>query len=147
MCDDNFVVPDPQFVTLTSGDVHDGADITINCTVEFGQTVMESEISLLMADMQLIVSRRGIVTMRYLSNSSPTISGTTLTYSTVLNSFSRSDSGNYSCAATFTPHQISAQPSSFYLHRTGKSVSNKTQVTTGNHLSVVICMHACMLYS
>jgi hypothetical protein len=139
----NFIVPDPQSVTLTSGDVHDGADVTINCTVEFaiGQTVMESELLLLTVEVQLIVSRKGTDIMRNLSDSTSVVSGTTLIYSTVLNSFSRSDSGNYSCVATITPHQNSTQPSSFYLHGTGKSVSNKTQVTTGNHLSIVIFVY------
>ena len=39
MCDDNFIVLDPQSVTFTSSDVLDGADVTINCTVEFGDGV------------------------------------------------------------------------------------------------------------
>ena len=34
-----FAVPDPQSVTFTSSDVLDGADVTINCTVEFGDGV------------------------------------------------------------------------------------------------------------
>lgn len=132
----HFTVPDPQSVTLTSSGVLNGADVTINCTVEFGQGVMESELSLLMVDVQL--SRKGTDMMRNLSDSDPTISGTTLTYSTVVKSFRRSDAGNYSCVATIRPHPRLAQPSSLYLHGTGKLVSNQTQVTTGNLSSIAI---------
>ena len=139
----HFTVPDPQSVTLTSSDVLNGADVTINCTVEFGQGVMESELSLLMMDVQL--SRMG-TDMRNLSDSNPTISGTMLTYSTVVNSFHRNDSGNYSCVATIRPHPTLAQPSSFYLNGTGKSVSNQTQITTGNHLNVSIHIDPLLLY-
>ena len=81
--------------------------------------VMESEVSLLMVDAQL--SRDG--TMLNLSN--PEISGTTFTYTAIVNSFGRSDSGNYTCMATIRP-----QPSSVYLNGTGE-LSNATQVTTG----------------
>ena len=129
-----FTVPDPQLVTLTSSDVFEGDDVTINCTLEFDQPVMEIELSLLMVDVQL--SSQETYTMRNLSDSNPVISGTTLTYSTVVNSFSRSDSGNYSCVVTIRPHPNLTQLSSFYLNRTEKSMSNQTQVTTGNHWSV-----------
>ena len=123
------IVPDPQLVTLISNDVLSGADVTINCTLEFGQLVMESELSLLIMDVQL--SRKGTYTMRNLSDSNPLISGTTLTYSTVVNSFSRSDSGNYSCVVTIRSHPNLEQPSSYYLNGTGKSVSIQVLITTG----------------
>ena len=125
-------VPNPQSVTpTTSGgatsvgttSVLNGADITVNCTVELGPGVMESELSLLMVDVQL--SRDGII-MRNLSN--PMIFSTTLTYTTVLNPFFRSDSGNYTCVATIRP-----KPFAVYLYGTGKLSSNQIRVTTGSY--------------
>ena len=104
--------------------------------MEFGQLVMESELSLLMVDVQL--SRKGTYTMRNLSDSNPLISGTTLTYSTVVNSFSRSDSGNYSCVVTTRPHPNLEQPSSFYLNGTEKSVSIQALITTGRVSNEII---------
>ena len=119
-------VPDPQSVILTTSggatSVFNGADVTVYCTVELGAAVMESELSLLMVDVQL--SRGGII-MRNLSN--PTIFGTTLTYTTILNSFHRSDSGNYTCVATIRP-----KPLSVYLYGSGE-LSNHTRVTTGSY--------------
>ena len=113
--------------------------VTINCILEFGQLVMESELSLLMVDVQL--ARKGMDTMRNLSDSNPMTSGTTLTYSTVVNSFSRSDSGSYSCVVTIRPHPNLTEPFLFYLNGTGKSVSNQTQITTGNHWSIAILIY------
>ena len=84
---------------------------------------MESELSLLMVDARL--SRDGIK-MRNLSN--PMIFGTTLTYTTVLNSFYRSDSGNYTCVATIRPKLFTV-----YLHGTGELSSNQIRVTTGSY--------------
>ena len=97
--------------------------------MKFSQSVTESELSLLVVDVQL--SRKEMDTIKNLSDSYPMISGAILTYTTVVNSFSRSDSGNYSCVATIRPHPNLEQPSSFYLHGTGKLVSNQTRVTTG----------------
>ena len=122
----NLIVPDPQSVTLTTSSgttILNGDDVKVNCIVELGPAVMESELSLLMVEAQL--SRDGI-TMRNLS--SPMISGTTFTYTTVLNSFYRRYSGNYSCIATIRP-----QSSSVYLYGTGE-LFNLIQITTGNHM-------------
>ena len=101
---------------------------------------MEIELSLLMVDVQL--SRKGTDTTRNLSDSNPMISdsGTTLTYSTMVNSFSRSDSGNYSCIVTIRPLPKLIQPFLFYLNGTGRSMSNQTQVTTGNHWGIIISL-------
>ena len=72
---------------------------------------MEYELPLLMVNAQL--SRDGTV----LRLSGPTVTGTTFTYSTQLNSFDESDVGNYTCTATVQPH-----PTSTYLNATkGKS--------------------------
>ena len=139
-------VPEPQSVTLTSSNVFERADVTINCTLDFGQPVMEIELSLLVVDVQL--SSQEMYTMRNLSDPNPVISGTTLTYSTVITSFSRSDSGNYSCVVTIMPHPNLIQLSSFYLNRTEKSMYNQTQVTTGNHWNecIIIIILYCYVY-
>ena len=106
--------------------------------MKFSQSVMESELSLLVVDVRL--SRKETDTMTNLSYSYLTISdsGTTLTYSTVVNSFSRSDSGNYSCLVTIRPHPNLEQPSSFYLNGTGKSVSIQALITTGRVSNQII---------
>ena len=90
---------------------------------------MGSEVSLLMVDAQLL--RDG--TMLNLSN--PKISGTTFTFTAIVNSFGRSDSGNYTCTATIRP-----RPSSVYLNGTGE-LSSVTRVTTGEYvlLSIELC--------
>ena len=81
--------------------------VAVNCVVELGPSVMESELSLLMVDTQL--SRDGTP----LPLTGPTVSGTTLTYTTQFETFRRSDSGNYTCTATVGP-----QPTSTYLSGT-----------------------------
>jgi hypothetical protein len=54
---------------------------------------MESELSSLMVDAQF--SRNGIILTLF----NVTISGTTFTYTTIITSFERNDSGNYTCTA------------------------------------------------
>ena len=88
----------------------------------------ESELSLLMVDAQLFMLRGG--TTRNLSVTNQAMSGTTLTYTTVVNSFGRSDSGNYSCVVTI-------RPSSIYLYG-AKELSYEIQVTTGKCDKVLI---------
>ena len=123
-------VPDPQSVTLTSNCIFNGADVTLNCIVELNPTVtvMKSELTLLdqVVDVQLSRNATGSRSDNIVLKS-PMLSGTTLTYSMVMNSFLRSDSGNYSCMVT-----IRSPPSSINIYGTGKPVSNQTQVTTGN---------------
>ena len=100
-------VPDPLSVSLTSSSgttVINGSDVTINCTVEFSPALTESELSLLMVDAQLFMLRNGV--SRNLSLMNQAITGTTFTYITAVNSFGRSDSGNYSCVATIRPASI-----------------------------------------
>lgn len=120
-----YAVPEPQSFGLKSSGgatVLNGSDVTIDCTIELGPTVMESELSLLMVETQLFMVRDGVT--RNLSLTSQAISGTTFTYTTVVNSFSRSDSGNYSCEA-------SIRPSSIYLYG-DLELSHKISITTGN---------------
>ena len=90
-------------------------------------TVMKSEFTLLDQVVDVELSRNATDNNIVLRN--PILSGTTLTYSTVMNSFLRSDSGNYSCMVT-----IRRPASSVYIYGTGKLlVSNQTQVTTGDN--------------
>ena len=72
-----------------------GSAVIINCVVELDPSIVtvESELSLLMVDAQL--SRDGTP----LNLLNVTISGTTFTYATMINSFGRNDSGNYTCTA------------------------------------------------
>ena len=117
-------VPDLQSVTITTSsggtNVIDGSDVTINCAIELDSAVMVSdELSLLVVSAQLS-GPNGIIG----NSSSLTISGTSFTYATVVNSFGRSDSGNYMCAATI-------RSSSDFLYGIGE-LSNQTRVTTGN---------------
>ena len=96
-----------------------GADVTVTCTVELGPSVVESDLSVLMVDAQL--SRNGTP----LTLTAPTVAGTTFTYTIQLNSFGRSDSGNYTCTATVRP-----QPSSTFLTESGEQ-SNTARITVG----------------
>ena len=79
---------------------------------------MESDLSLLMVSAELTHPNG---TMLSLSN---TMSSTTLTYTTQLNSFGRSDSGGYTCTATVRP-----QPTATYLSGTD-SDTNNVEITT-----------------
>ena len=132
------VVPTPSTVTLTSSErncaVIIGSDVTLTCTVELHSTVLGSEIFLLTVDAQL--SRDGIP----LTLAGPIVTGTTFTYTIQLNSFGRSDSGNYTCTATIRPH-----PTSTYL--TGTEVLSDTiifkasmSIPNNVHASIVIIM-------
>ena len=95
-----------------------GSDVTINCTVKLDAAVMESELSLLAVDAQL--SRDGVT----LNLSNLIISGTSFTYTTVVNSFGRSDSGNYSCAA-------SIRSNSSYLTENMSRISGSMNILIG----------------
>ena len=95
------------------------SDVTLSCTVELGPAVSQSDVPLLTVDAQL--SRDGTP----LALTGPTVTGTTFTYTIQLDSFGRSDSGNYTCTATVRP-----QTTSTYL--TGnETFSRVTEVTTG----------------
>ena len=100
-----------------------GSDVTLTCAIEFGTTVVDSDLSLLMVDAQL--SRNGTP----LTLTGPTVTGTTFTYTIQLDSFGRNDSGNYNCSATVKP-----KPTSSYLVGE-QTLSNVVRVTTGNKAS------------
>ena len=121
----NNIVPDPQSVTVTSSHgtiVVSGSDVTVNCTVELGSAMMESELSLLIVDVQL--SRDGAP----IALSGPTVSRTTFIYTAQLNSFGRNDSGNYTCTATVRP-----QPALTFLTGMGRTF-NTAKITTGIYI-------------
>ena len=80
---------------------------------------MESDLSLLIVDAQL--SRDGTP----LTLTGQTVAGTTFTYTIQLDSFERSDSGNYTCTATVGP-----KPPSFYINMSS-TLSHTVRVTTG----------------
>ena len=80
------------------------SDITLTCTLVLNSAIIGPENALLMVDAQL--SRDGTP----LTLTSLTVTGTTFTYTSAVNSFGRSDSGNYTCTATIRP-----RPSLTYL--------------------------------
>jgi hypothetical protein len=112
-------------LTSNSGNSDDvtvvvGSDITLTCTLVLNSAIMGSENALLMVDAQL--SRDGTP----LALPSLSVSGTTFTYTTQLNSFGRSDSGNYTCTATVRP-----QSAAVYL--TGnETLSSNINIRAGN---------------
>ena len=116
-------VPTPSSITLVSTDTSSrpnslpilGSDVTLTCTFELNSAVVASEIFLLMVDTQLF--HDGTL----LTLTGPTVSGTTSTYTTQLNSFGRSDSGNYTRTAT-----VRLEPTLTYL------TGNETLSTTVN---------------
>ena len=121
------VVPTPSHVSLTSSKLTTnsiqltGSDVRLTCAVELHPAVLDSEIFLLMVDTQL--SRNGFP----LPLTGPTVTGTIFTYTTLLDSFQKSDFGNYTCTTTIRPH-----PSSTYL--TGIDVlSNTLNIKPGKH--------------
>ena len=116
-------VPDPQSVFLTSSPAApniNGDGVTLTCTVNMRQEILDSEIFLLVVDAWLSQPNGTPLAL-----TGPRVTGTTFTYTAQLNSFGRSDSGNYTCTATVRP-----QPSSVYLNGTGE-LSSTTRVTTG----------------
>ena len=105
-----------------------GSNVFVNCTVKLDPAVMESELSLLMVDVQL--SRDG--TPPTLSD--PTVTGTTFTYTTQLNTFGRNDSGNYICTATIRSQLIST----YFIQ--SSALNDTFRVTIGDniHWSVLL---------
>ena len=103
------IVPTPSSLMLISSNgnpdaVVVGSDIALTCTLVLNSAIMGSENALLMVDAQL--SRNETP----LTLPGVTVTVTTFFYTTQLNPFRRTDSGNYTCAATVRP-----QPTSTYL--------------------------------
>ena len=112
------IVPTPSSLMLISSNgnpfaVVVGSDTTLICTLVLNSVIMGSENALLMVDAQL--SRDGTP----LALPGVTVTGTTFTFTTIVNSFGRSDSGNYTCTATVRP-----QPTATHLTGTETLESN-----------------------
>jgi hypothetical protein len=89
--------------------------------------IVASDVSLLMVEAQLSRSRTP------LTLTGPTVTGTTFTYTTQLNSFGRSDSGNYTCTATVRP-----QPTMGTLYHTGNEMlSSVINIRAGKMIEFV----------
>ena len=112
-------------LTSNSGNPDDvtvvvGSDITLTCTLVLNSAIVGSENALLMVEAQL--SRNGTA----LALPSLSVSGTTFTYTTQLDSFGRSDSGNYTCNVTIRP-QLTA------VYLTGNEIlSANINIRAGN---------------
>ena len=123
MCFLSSVAP-PASVSITSSPpnpVSDMSTITVTCAVELNNSaILESELSLVIVEAELSTPNKAT-----LSISNPMVSGTTFIYSTQLNSFERSDSGNYVCTATVRP-----LPTWTYLTGVGM-LSNTIRITVG----------------
>ena len=76
----------------------------LTCTVKLNSAIAASEIFLLTENAQLFKDGN------LLALEGPRVSDTTITYTAQLNSFQRSNFGNYTCSATIRP-----QPSSTYV--------------------------------
>ena len=119
-----YVVPTPSSIILTSSDTSSlqivGSDVTLTCMLELNPAIVETDLPLLMVDIQL--SRDGTP----LALTGPTVTETTFTYTIQLNLFGRSDSGNYTCTATVRP-----QPSSTYLTGSETLLSDTISIKAG----------------
>ena len=126
-------VPSQLSVSMNSDPVSPiqplGSDVTLNCAVELDPAIVESDLSLVMVDAQL--SRDGTP----LDVTGPTVTGTTFTYTIQLDSFGRSDSGNYTCTATVRP-----QPTLTFLTGSGEG-STIIEVTTGKAFKITLHLY------
>ena len=99
-----------------------GSDVTLTCTLGLNMAIVGNDVSLLMVEIQL--SRDGVL---FDNPSQPSVTDTTFIYTTQLNSFGRSDFGNYTCTATIRP-----QPTAVYL------TGNET--LQSNAINIKACM-------
>ena len=102
------------------------SSVTVTCTVELNSAVLESDLSLLMVSAQLTHPNGTILSL------SNTTRGITFTYTTQINSFRRSDSGNYLCTATVSP-----LPSNSFLSG-GGSQSGTLEVAVGEAIDLTL---------
>ena len=131
MCILIFAVPTPSSLTLTttSEAAVVGSDITLTCTLVLNPAIVGSENALLTVNAQLF--RDGTL----LALPGITVTGTTFTYTTLVNSFGRSDSGNYTCNATVRPL---SESTSLYL--TGvEMLSSKISIIAGKFVLINYC--------
>ena len=94
--------------------VPNGSDITLTCSVEMGQNVLQTDLSLLMVNASITKPDGTVLVL-----SNPVIEGTAYKLTTQVNSFGDSDVGNYTCNATVSP-----QSSLTFLTGISKLVSN-----------------------
>ena len=115
-------VPTPTSVTVDviSNRIIVGSSVTVMCIAEMDPQILPSDLSLLEVEAQL--SRDGTP----LTLTDPTMTGTTFTYTILLDSFSRNDSGNYTCTVTVRP-----RPTSHDLIQSGER-SNSIIIRAGN---------------
>ena len=118
MCACNIrVVPTPSSLTLTTSNdaafAVVGSNVTFICTLVLNSVMLGSENALLIVDVQLSNDETTFALP------SATMTGTTFTYTTVVSSFGRNDSGNYTCTATVRP-----KPTATYL--TGNETLSST---------------------
>ena len=115
----------PSSIVLTSSKADFiqiiGSNITLTCALKLSSSILDSEIFLLMVDVQLF--RNGSPLPVF----GPIVNGTTYIYTTQLNSFQRSDYGSYNCTATVRP-----RPTSIYLIGT-EVLSNTLTIIPGEH--------------
>ena len=116
-------VPDPQSVIITSSGVMvlRGSDVTFTCSVQMNQTILASELSLLMMNVSLIKPDGSSLDIY-----NPVISGKTYSFIVRMISFDDTDFGNYTCTVTVKP-----QPSSTFLIGMSKLESNPIEVLIG----------------
>ena len=107
----------------------------MTCTVELGPAVMESELSLLMVSAQL--SRDGTM----LNLTGPTMTDTTFTFEAAVNSFNKSNVGNYTCTATIRP-----RPSSTFLTGIGQMESLPFEIIIGKFYQILCLNLTFVLY-
>ena len=123
-------VPSITSVTVRSSPgnpVRVGSTVTVTCVVELTATVIMSELSVLTTAAQLTGGGNTP------TSSSPTISGSSLTYSFSLGPFMRTDSDNYTCNATI------GSPSSFLTAAATDQGANIVRITTGK----LACGYCC----
>ena len=121
-----FPVPPPSSVTITTepqGRIQSvGSDITVICIMELSAVIVESDLSLLAVNVRLY--KDGALLREALPDH--TMSSTTFTYTTRLNSFEGSDSGNYICRASVGPND-----ERLYLVGSEQRMSESIVITTG----------------
>ena len=99
-----------------------GSNVTLTCTVELHSAVLVSEIFFLVVDAQL--SRDGSP----LPTGLQTVTHTTYTYTTQLNSFGRSNFGSYMCTAIVRP-----APSRFIYLTGTETLSDTVNLTASKY--------------
>ena len=107
----------------------------LTCTVKLNSAIVSSEIFLL-----TVVNAQLFKEGNLLALDGPRVSDTTITYTAQLNSFQRSDFGNYTCLATIRP-----QSSSIYI--TGiDALSDIIVIKPGKNLGcTILCVFSLIL--